>query len=472
MQCLEVRFHLQGTRAEDGLSISARMAKTQPQYSIAFSEHPVHEGLTQLKQQVADLPDELLEAAKGHDPQAALARLEPVLDYVGALLASADTALVTPQMLEGLVGPIQQISSALTPLKDNQEFEQVANVQAGVDGLLNAAMQISGAIGVWAKTDQKKAAAQLGEASTEKTRQLQEQASNLKGLLNQLQEEAAQASESVKASADERVTELQGQLNTIKTEAEAEHTRINEAVDNIGTQFNSEQEVRNTQFEESKKELDTQAEQAIGEIKAAAAEAADQDQKRADAAISDLESRGEQIVAVLDEQKEKATRLVELVTTGSTAGAFSEEAKEQKKQADRWRGYAIFGGALAAMVAIGAVVLAANGVGSGASLIIAKIAAITLLLGIAGYAAGQSGQHRRREQRAKRLELELVAFDPFTEPLDDTEKSAVRKDFIERLFVGDPGEDHKGGDVKIGDENLSALLKLIDLIRSTSSSTS
>jgi hypothetical protein len=182
------------------------MAKAKPQYSIAFNEHSVHEGLKQLKAQAADLPDELLEAAQAQDQPASLARLEPALDYVGALLASADTALVTPQMLEGLAAPIQQISSALTPLKDNEDFEQLPTLQANVDALLNAAMQIAGAIGVWAKTDQKKAAAQLGEAATEKTHQLQQQASNLQGQLNQLQEQAKEAAESVKAAALERAT--------------------------------------------------------------------------------------------------------------------------------------------------------------------------------------------------------------------------------------------------------------------------
>lgn len=81
------------------------MAKAQSQYGIAFNEHPVHENLKQLKQQVADLPDELIEAAREHDAQVLLPRLEPALEFVGALLASADTALVTPQMLDELNGP-------------------------------------------------------------------------------------------------------------------------------------------------------------------------------------------------------------------------------------------------------------------------------------------------------------------------------------------------------------------------------
>jgi hypothetical protein len=443
------------------------MAKSPPQYSIAFNEHAAHGNLKALRKQAADLPEELLEEAREHDPQSALARLEPVLEYIGALLASADTALATPQMLEGLNAPIQQVSSALTPLKDNNDFEQIPNVQAGIDGLLNAAVQLAPAIGVWARADEKKAAAHLGEAATEKTHELQQQASDLQGQLDQLQEQAAQASDSVKTTSEERVNELQGQLNTLKEEADAERAKVQGTIDNFATQFNSEQEARNTAFEESKKELSDRTEQAIQEGKDAATTSLGKEEERADTAIATLEGKGEQIVAVLDEQREKATRLVELVTTGSTAGAFSEEAKEQKKQADQWRRNAIVGGGVAVAVALAAVVLAVAEVGNGASLIVAKVAAVTLLLGIAGYAAGQSGQHRRREQRAKRLELELVAFDPFTEPLPSEEKNAVRKDFIERLFVGDPGEDHKGDDAKVSDENLSVLLKFIDLIRSS-----
>ena len=445
------------------------MAKTEPQYSIAFNEHPVHEGLKQLRQQVADLPDELLKAAREHDPQASLARLEPALDYVGALLASADTALVTPQMLEGLGAPIQQISSALTPLKDN-DFEQVPTIQAGVDALLNAAMQIAGAIGVWAKTDQKKAAAQLGEAATEKTRQLQQQASNLQGQLNQLQEDANQASESVKAAADERTNELATQLNTLKEEADAERAKVQGSIDNFAEQFNSEEQTRSTRFEEIQKEIATQAEQAVKESKDVADEALKGDQESAQQAVAELTARTDEIMGFLEEKKQEAIDMVDTEATSSTAGAFKTEAEEQRKQADQWRLFAIYGGGIAVLVALAAVALAVGEIGSGASMIVAKITAVTLLLGIAGYAAGQSGQHRRREQRSRRLYMQMVAFKPFSEPLPDPEKKEVRKEFIERMFVGDPGEDHKGEDVKLSDENLSAILKFIDVIRSGSTS--
>lgn len=66
--------------------------------------------------------------------------------------------------------------------------------------------------------------------------------------------------------------------------------------------------------------------------------------------------------------------------------------------------------------------------------------------------------------------MELVAFKPFSEPLPEPERHSVRKEFIERLFVGDPGAeggDHKDDDVRLSDENLSVLLKFMDMVRSS-----
>jgi len=447
------------------------MAKAKSQHGIAFSEHPVQRNLKQLKQQVGDLSDELLKEAREHDPQAALPRLEPAVEFAGALLASADTALVTPQMLDGLNEAVQQISSALTPFTDNTDFEQLPTIQSGVEALLNRSLRIAPAIGVWAKTDARKAAAQLGEASSEKTRQLQQQASDLQGQLNQLQEQAAQTADSMKTTAEERVKELEGQLDTLRTEAEAERTRVQQSVDGFETQFKSEQDTRSTQFDEIKQELATKAEEAIEGFKNSGTEAQGEAKTEADMAVANLEHKSKEVMDFLSEKKQEAIDMVDTAATSTTAGAFKTEAEGQKKEADQWRRNAIRMGTAAAVVAILAVALALLGAGNGsASLIVAKITAVTLLLGIAGYAAEQSGQHRRREQRARRLYMQMVAFKPFSEPLPEGERNTVRKEFIERMFVGDPGEDHKGDDTKLSDENLSAILKFIDVIRSGSTS--
>jgi chemotaxis protein histidine kinase CheA len=437
------------------------MSKAQAQYKIAFNEHSVHESLKGLRGLVAELSEEVVKEAREYDEYDSLPRLEPVLEFVGALLASADPALVTPAMLDGLDAQIQQISTALTPLKDSKEFEQLSNIQTGIDALLNGAVQVAPAIGVWAQTDGKKAAAQLGDAATEKTRQLQDQASALQGQLNQLREQAEQASGSVKTTAEERIGELQTQLNALKEEGEAESAKVQGAIDNFGAQF-----------EASQKERAEQAEQAIKESKEAAADALKSDQESAEKTIADLVTRTDEIMALLEEKKQEAIEMVDAEATSSTAGAFKEEAEEQRKQADQWRRFALIGGVITILVALAAIVLAVAEIGDGPSMTIAKVTAVTLLLGIAGYAAGQSGQHRQREQRARRLYMQMVAFKPFSEPLPDPEKKEVRKEFIERMFVGDPREDHKDGEVKLSDENLSFIARLLDLPRPSSGSAS
>lgn len=98
-----------------------------------------------------------------------------------------------------------------------------------------------------------------------------------------------------------------------------------------------------------------------------------------------------------------------------------------------------------------------------AVLIVTKVAFTAVVAGIAGYAAGQSAQHRKREVRARRLFLELTAFGPFADPLTDEDRAVVRKEFIRRLFVGDPqGLD---GEVALTKENISLLGQLTSVLQ-------
>jgi hypothetical protein len=434
-------------------------------FEIQFNDHPVHASLKHVRDQLAGVSEGVREAASEHDAEDSIPRLREVLEYIGALLGSVDAALVSEQMLNSLTEPLQQISTALTPLQDNQDFGQIPTIQSNTVDLLNAAAQLAPAAGVLTRADAKKAASKFGEAATTKTKALDQQASSLQTRLDEIRAELDETSTSIKTTSEERLSELQIQLNALKTEAEAEREKVQGSIDGFQAQFNQEVEKRDQEFEEKKKELSDGVDAVVDELKKTATEASSKEKERVDNEIDALKDRGNEIIAFLNEKKDEAADLVDLVATSSTAGAFGKEANSQCEQADRWRRWAIDLGLLAAVVAVGSVA-ASFFVDSGVSVIIAKVTAVALLLGIAGYAAGQSGQHRRREQRAKRLELELIAFGPFTEPLDDQAKLEVRKAFIERLFVGDPGEDHSERDPHLSEENLSALAKLVDLIRS------
>jgi hypothetical protein len=234
--------------------------------------------------------------------------------------------------------------------------------------------------------------------------------------------------------------------------------RVDEAINGIGARFEEEQGNQKTAFENAQKGFSEASEETLAN-----------QQKRTDETIKELVERGRATLDDLDTQRDEAKKLVDLVATSSTAGAFGKEAKYQREQADRWRRIAISLGLVAAGVGIAAVI-ASFFVDASSSVVVAKIAAVALLIGIAGYAAGQSGQHRRREQRAKRLELELVAFGPFSEPLEPEEKLKVRKDFIGRLFVGDPGDEHQQEQSSFSEEQLSALATIASLLQAAQKS--
>lgn len=63
-----------------------------------------------------------------------------------------------------------------------------------------------------------------------------------------------------------------------------------------------------------------------------------------------------------------------------------------------------------------------------------KLALSIILGGIATYAARQSANHRRREERARDLQLELTAFAPFIEPLSAEQQEEERVIMTRKTF--------------------------------------
>jgi uncharacterized protein YdcH (DUF465 family) len=435
------------------------------QYQIAFNDHPVHAAISQAREQLAALP-ESTRTSENENAASSLARLGRVLEQAAALLAIADPALINSQALDAVNEALPPISSGLPALKESEDFAQIPGIASGTDALLGALNSIAVAIGPWTKADTKKAAAILGEAAREKTKALEGQTSSLQERLNQLNEQIDQATTSLQAASEERINAMQAQLDALKAEAEAQGKTVQENATNFQTQFTTEAETRAQEFEAAKQELKGEADKVIEEARAATTEAANSDKERSDAAIEKFETRSTEIVEFLAKKKDEAVKLLDIVATSSTAGAFGKEADAQREQADRWRMVAIAFGLIGAFIGVGAII-ASFFTDSTTSEVVAKVAAVTLLVGIAGYAASQSGQHRHREQRAKRLELELAAFGPFIEPLDGNAQDEARKNFIERLFVGDPGgEDEKGDrDPRLSDENLSAIAMILDVAR-------
>jgi hypothetical protein len=142
----------------------------------------------------------------------------------------------------------------------------------------------------------------------------------------------------------------------------------------------------------------------------------------------------DQSTAAIDQLRKKQSEAADIVTLISSSGIVSEygaEARTQKALADRWRWGAVVAAGVAALLAVVAVVLAEE---SSVQQLVTKAVAGAVALGVAGYAARQSARHRSREEEARRLEMDLVAFPPFIAELPEDMRSEARSALITTIF--------------------------------------
>jgi anti-sigma-K factor RskA len=221
------------------------------------------------------------------------------------------------------------------------------------------------------------------------------------------------------------------------SEPGADSTRIAEDLENLPSEFRSERGSMGSNVDGyPTSALRTQSE-AAGQRLHEQSERNSRIEEEVDRIRLKLETRANAIIEALEEKREQAGELVEVMSTSTTAGAFAKEAKVQKREADQWRILTVSIGIAAAVVAVAAIGVSIA-LGTSPPLVIAEIGAVALLLGLADYAARQAALHRRREERARRLELDVTAVGPLTSALSESDKQRMRSEFAERLLPSEP----------------------------------
>ena len=65
---------------------------------------------------------------------------------------------------------------------------------------------------------------------------------------------------------------------------------------------------------------------------------------------------------------------------------------------------------------------------------VAKIFATTTFVTSAAYAARQASKQEKVERYSRKIEMELVAIDPFIDSLDDEKKSLIKEEIARKIF--------------------------------------
>ncbi|MTV26081.1 hypothetical protein FTX61_11775 [Nitriliruptoraceae bacterium ZYF776] len=381
-----------------------------------------------------------------------LERTEAVLSYVLAKSELVNVNLVTVDEWTSVGGVCKELAAALVAFADDGPG---ANRLTTVDQLVN---RLLAELGKW-PTDAALDGSVTAAAETFKRslagrlRPVNEAVAALRAELDEVREaevKAADAVESRLVNVDEQVAErlaaveakvarVDEQLKESEQTIASQKGRLDESIARYEKQFSEAQAERSTNF----KTLLTDAESRLEE------------------AEERLTERAEGVMATLAEHRAESEKMVTLIATSGTVDAYGKEAAAQMKQADFWRWAATVLSIVAGVVAVWSVTLAAAGDIEGAQ-VVSRVATAVILFGVAGYAATQSSQHRRREERARRLELELTAFTPFIASLPDEKQQAAREALVEKLFGQDPTAGTGSDQVALTDDSVTLLSRLID----------
>jgi hypothetical protein len=249
---------------------------------------------------------------------------------------------------------------------------------------------------------------------------------------------------------DNQVTEAQSRIQALDADIDGKTQGVTETLDGISTNFQQrldDLEVSAASFRESIDQVATQQTEAFNETQTSRdtefRERLDAEQQEVSALIEASRTRVEEEIAEIQRIASDMGQLSGAYALAATAESFGKEAEAQQKIANTLRLTSLISAVLAVVLAF--IVTLQHHPDN--STFAGKLAVSVLIGAIATYLAKQSGRHRRREERARSLQLELTAFSPFIEPLPEDRQVDERVLMTRRTFRGgslDPEEDEQG----------------------------
>jgi len=139
--------------------------------------------------------------------------------------------------------------------------------------------------------------------------------------------------------------------------------------------------------------------------------------------------------ARMAQYEEKSVKVLEAVGTNSTATDYGKHAHEQGRTANRWRviASAVFGLASIWFI-ISSLPWATAGTTTWESSL-SRLGVTAAVAGVGVYAARESSQHRKQERAARKVQLVLIALEPFIANLPEDKQVEIRAEAAKSIFV-------------------------------------
>jgi hypothetical protein len=379
-----------------------------------------------LRQQLSDVQRALGELGPGdRDPYPGeVERLESALAFVALVLERTEAALLSDSAYNELNSTTVQILASPAAAGPN--------TGAWSTQLLDASARLPAARDRELEQQLKDVTANFQRSTQQRLNATNEDLKKLQSALGEVEGSLDTRKQEIEAEMNQTSAAIQQRLG----EFEATLTSQRQSIDQVAAQ-------QTEAFTESQTKRQTDFDQKIEEAEGRVTEF-----------LTNAQQEVDQRVQEIQRMERESAELVGAIGLAGTAERYGEEARDQKRTADRYRIGAL-------VVATAAVVLAfvvALQSHPDTETFAGKLSVSILIGAIATYLARQSGRHRRREEKARSLQLELTAFSPFIEPLSPDQREEERVIMTRKTFGKTPA-DETGEEDELGPTPISHVLQ-------------
>lgn len=416
-----------------------------------IENHAVHNSIKNLRNEISTVnelqnnPINVIEI---------LARISLILDNFCVAFESSNKELVSISWLNDVSSACTNIKNHLTTYKGNKDANALSNnTISSLDTILlrtayiNCVKSAQNFRGAASSTE--KYIKTIGEYN----KQLDSNVEELKTKIVELQKRVDEHSQ---ASTD-KLTELKSNIDAEKQRLDAFAVSYqNQMSDDKKGFIEMTSEFKET-FSASQNERKSAFDMEIEEN----ANARKEFNEKANHQIEEIKQDSERVIKEYDDKfsafEKQVENIVGIVNTNMFSYKYKEVADDAHKRAKFWHGVAVILMLAVSVFAVYAFVLTTNQDTNWVRLV-AKIFATTTLVTGAAYSARQASKQEKVERYARKIEMELVAIDPFIASLDENRRSSVKEEISRKIF-GNPD----GMEINAKDEAYTAMDKLASI---------
>lgn len=424
-------------------------------YQERFKQHPLQNSLDALRQSIdrvslaKQAPEEGSPGtASTPEQRAAFARLFRVARFISNAITRCEASFWTTAAMNAAQAAVSTLTTAI----EQYEADATKNI-AHFEGAGDAAL------------DQFRKAALTGFSSTSKDAEegfvqfCQRAEAGIVSIedLSRSIKEKEQEIIAVRDRFQTQINDLGIQLESFKSQFEAQKARVDELVTTQSQTFQTTQSERAasfTQETEIRKATFTEEAQAR---KTTLDQWSRESEEKLAAFMATAKTDAEANLATMNKHLERASEILGIVAASGVSGHYKETAERDYKSANLYRKFALgFFVVMASVITY--VVLSINGNGFRWEMGLFRVGVGMALLIPAYYCARESYRHREAEKRNRRLQIELATIEPYLEKLDNPEEmKAILKEKAKSYFMGQVPREP--------DDDIEALIKVKEMRR-------